>query len=99
MQAGLLTLVCAEAFATTISRPDMAAFNVPTLIIHGTDDVRADRCDRTRVGEGHSQLAHIEYDGAPHGLLATRQGTAGSADIASFALLAFRSPSAMWKGS
>ena len=39
MQAGLkATLDCAEAFATTDFRPDLASFRVPTLIIHGTGD-------------------------------------------------------------
>lgn len=39
MQASLkATLDCANAFATTDFRPDLAAFSVPTLIVHGTDD-------------------------------------------------------------
>src|SRR5699024_5603390 len=39
MQASLkATLACAEAFATTDFRPDLKAFRVPTLIIHGTAD-------------------------------------------------------------
>ena len=38
-EAGLKpTLACAAAFATTDFRPDLAAFKVPTLIIHGTAD-------------------------------------------------------------
>ncbi len=32
------TLECAKSFATTDFRSDMAAFKVPTLIIHGTQD-------------------------------------------------------------
>ncbi len=39
MDAGLKpTLACAEAFATTDFRPDLSAFSVPTLVIHGTSD-------------------------------------------------------------
>ena len=39
MQASLkATLECANSFATTDFRPDLSAFNVPTLIIHGTAD-------------------------------------------------------------
>ena len=39
MLAGLRpTLAAAKAFATTDFRPDLANFNVPTLVIHGTAD-------------------------------------------------------------
>lgn len=39
MQAGLRpTLACAEAFATTDFRPDLAALRVPTLVLHGAED-------------------------------------------------------------
>ena len=39
MQAGLKpTLACANAFATTDFRGDLASFKMPTLIIHGTAD-------------------------------------------------------------
>lgn len=73
MQAGLRpTLKCAEAFATTDFRPDLAAFSVPTLIIHGTADkiVPIDASGRAAAkGIAGSQL--VEYDGAPHGLFAT----------------------------
>ena len=75
MMAGLKpTLACAEAFATTDFRPDLAAFRVPTLIIHGTADntVPIDPSARAAArGIPGSKL--IEYDGAPHGLLATHK--------------------------
>jgi pimeloyl-ACP methyl ester carboxylesterase len=32
------TLAAAQAFATTDFRPDLRAFTVPTLVIHGTAD-------------------------------------------------------------
>lgn len=73
MQASLkATLACAEAFATTDFRPDLAAFTVPTLIIHGTADktVPIDTSAR-RAAAAIPGSTLIEYDGAPHGLLAS----------------------------
>ncbi len=75
MQAGLkATLACAEAFATTDFRPDLAAFSVPTLIIHGTADkvVPIDATGRA-AAKGIAGAKLIEYEGGPHGLLATHQ--------------------------
>ncbi len=75
MQASLkATLDCANAFATTDFRPDLAAFSVPTLIIHGTADqtVPIDATGRAAArGIPHAKL--IEYDGAPHGLFASHK--------------------------
>ena len=68
------TLACAGAFSTTDFRSDISAFNVPTLIIHGTDDetVPIDASARAAAnGISHAKL--IEYDGAPHGLLVTEK--------------------------
>lgn len=73
MQAGLnATLGCLKAFSTTDFRPELAAFRVPTLIIHGS-------ADKTVPIEVSARPAHlaitgsqlIEYDDAPHGLFAT----------------------------
>jgi len=75
MQASLkATLDCAGAFATTDFRPDLSAFNVPTLVVHGTDDktVPIDVTSRQAV-QGISKATLIEYEGAPHGLLATHK--------------------------
>jgi non-heme chloroperoxidase len=75
MQAGLnATLACAQSFATTDFRPDLRAFEVPTLIIHGTADktVPIDAAGRAAArGISHSTL--LEYEGAPHGLFATEK--------------------------
>ena len=75
MQASLkATLECAKSFATTDFRPDMAAFKVPTLIIHGTDDktVPIDASGRAAaIGIANATL--IEYDGAAHGIQATHK--------------------------
>ncbi len=75
MQASLkATLDCAHSFATTDFRPDLAAFTVPTLIIHGTDDktVPIDATGRA-VAKAIPQAKLVEYEGAPHGLFATHK--------------------------
>lgn len=75
MQASLkATLACAEAFGTTDFQPDLAAFTVPTLIIHGTGDqtVPIDAAGRA-AARGIPQAKLIEYEGAPHGLFATHK--------------------------
>ena len=75
MQAGLHpTLACAAAFAYTDFRPDLAAFNVPTLVVHGADDqtVPIDATGRA-VAAGIKNAKLLEYDGAPHGLFATHE--------------------------
>jgi non-heme chloroperoxidase len=75
MQAGLKpTLACAQAFATTDFRPDLAHFTVPTLIIHGTADqtVPIDTSARA-AAKGIPQAKLIEYDGGPHGLFASHK--------------------------
>ncbi|MGR6328030.1 alpha/beta fold hydrolase [Sphingomonas sp. XXL09] len=85
MMAGLKpTLACAESFGHTDFRPDLAAFRVPTLIIHGTSDqtVPIDAAGRAAaVGIADSQL--VEYDGAPHGLFAT-EGDRLTSDLLTF---------------
>jgi pimeloyl-ACP methyl ester carboxylesterase len=73
MQASLRsTLECAKSFGHTDFRPDLPAFRVPTLVIHGTGDktVPIDATGRAAAdGIAASQL--VEYDGAPHGLFVT----------------------------
>ncbi|MEO7270620.1 MAG: alpha/beta hydrolase, partial [Vicinamibacterales bacterium] len=75
MRASLkATLACANAFATTDFRSDLGSFTVPTLIVHGTDDntvpiVASGR--KAAAGIKNGRL--IEYDGAPHGLLASHK--------------------------
>jgi len=65
------TLACANAFATTDFRPDLKAFAVPTLIIHGTADktVPIDTSARA-AAKGIRGAQLIEYKGSPHGLFA-----------------------------
>ena len=68
------TLGCAKSFGTTDLRPDLKAFTVPTLIIHGTDDktVPIDASARAAAA-GIAGSTLIEYDGGPHGLLASHK--------------------------
>lgn len=75
MMAGLRpTLACADAFATTDFRPDLSAFQVPTLIIHGTADrtVPIDASGRA-AAKSIKGATLTEYEGAPHGLFATHK--------------------------
>jgi non-heme chloroperoxidase len=75
MQASLkATLECAKSFATTDFRADLSAFNVPTLIIHGTNDktVPIDATGRA-AAKLISQSVLMEYDDAPHGVFATHK--------------------------
>ena len=78
------TIECVTAFSATDFRPDMAAFTMPTLIIHGTADTTVPIDSSGRVAArmiAGSKL--IEYDDEPHGLAAT------AADRLSADLLAF----------
>ncbi len=71
--AGLKPILeCANAFGTTDFRPDLPAFRVPTLIVHGTADktVPIDASGRA-AAKGIASAQLVEYDGAPHGLTAT----------------------------
>ncbi|WP_294235963.1 alpha/beta hydrolase [uncultured Sphingomonas sp.] len=85
MQAGLKpTLACAESFSQTDFRPDLSAFRVPTLIVHGTGDqtVPIDAAGRAAAaGIAHSQL--VEYEDAPHGLNVTH-GDRLTSDLLTF---------------
>ena len=66
------TLACVDAFGRTDFRPDLPAFRVPTLIIHGTGDKTVPikpSGEAASRGIAGSQL--VEYDGAPHGLNVT----------------------------
>ena len=75
MQASLkATFDCSRALASTDFRPDLAAFEVPTLLIHGTADknVPIDITSRAAV-KGIRQAKLIEYEGAAHGVLVTHK--------------------------
>jgi pimeloyl-ACP methyl ester carboxylesterase len=67
-------LACADSFGHTDFRGDLAHFNVPTLIVHGTADktVPIDATAR-EAAKGIRQAQLVEYDGAAHGLTASHQ--------------------------
>jgi non-heme chloroperoxidase len=75
MQAGAnATLACLHAFSRTDFRSDLASFKVPTLIIHGTNDliVPIENSSYITVEKiKHSVLR--EYPNAAHGLFATER--------------------------
>jgi pimeloyl-ACP methyl ester carboxylesterase len=68
------TLGCATAFSSTDFRQDLKSFKAPTLIIHGSGDkiVPIDTSARQAVA-GIPGSTLIEYEGAPHGLLASHK--------------------------
>jgi non-heme chloroperoxidase len=62
------------AFSATDLRPDLDKFDVPTLVIHGTDDqvVPIDVGGR-RSAERIRDAQLVEYEGAPHGMTDTHR--------------------------
>ncbi|TPW28378.1 alpha/beta fold hydrolase [Pararhizobium mangrovi] len=78
------TLECANAFALTDLRPDMAAFEVPTLVVHGTGDQTVPIDPTGRAAAKMIASATLkEYEGAPHGLTETHKDQL-NADLADF---------------
>lgn len=72
MMAGLKpTIDCIDAFGHTDFRPDLAAFNVPTLVLHGTSDTIVPPAIGKNAARGIASAQYVEYDGEPHGLFAT----------------------------
>jgi non-heme chloroperoxidase len=66
------TLDCIDAFGRTDFRADMAAFDIPTLIIHGTDDATVPIAPTARAAARAIPGATLlEYAGEAHGLFAT----------------------------
>ena len=66
------TLDCVVAFSATDFRPDMKAFTIPTLVIHGTSDATVPiEVSGRRAAALIPGATLIEYDGEPHGLFIT----------------------------
>src|SRR6185312_2394415 len=66
------TLACVESFSRTDFRNDLNAFDVPTLIIHGTADKIVPIAAAGRAAaNGITGSKLIEYDDEPNGLFAT----------------------------
>ncbi|NDW05213.1 alpha/beta fold hydrolase [Jiella pacifica] len=85
LQASLRsTIKCVDAFGRTDFRGDMAAFKVPTLVIHGTSDSTVPfEISGKRAAEMITGAELKAYDGAPHGLHYTEQDRL-VADLADF---------------
>ncbi|MBI5832349.1 MAG: alpha/beta hydrolase, partial [Armatimonadetes bacterium] len=68
------TYDCIRAFSETDFTADLAAFDVPTLVVHGDDDqivpIGAAGLRTARLVPGATLKV---YQGAPHGLFATHQ--------------------------
>jgi non-heme chloroperoxidase len=75
MNAGLWpTVACVRAFSETDFRPDLTAFTMPTLVIHGVEDrtVPIDLTARA-VAKAVPGARLIEYADAAHGLFASHK--------------------------
>jgi non-heme chloroperoxidase len=78
------TLDCVRAFSATDFRADLAAFTVPTLIVHGSSDATVPlKSSAQRVAEALPAARFEVYDGAPHGLYFTENDRL-NADLAEF---------------
>ena len=72
MAQPLATVECAKAFGGTDFRPDMAAFTVPTLIVHGdADQIVPIEASGARAAEMLPNAHYEVIEGAPHGLYLT----------------------------
>lgn len=74
MASPIATLKCLESFSMTDFRADLAAFNVPTLVIHGKDDkaVPFDASGK-RTAEMLPFAECKVYDDGPHAVVITHK--------------------------
>lgn len=81
LQAGLRgTVECVKAFGTTDFRPDLPAFDKPTLVIHGDDDQIVPIAITARAVAKAVKGAQLhEIKGGPHGLLASHKAEVSKA--------------------
>jgi non-heme chloroperoxidase len=71
---GNATVKSMHSWSTTDFKQDISKINVPTLIIHGTDDKTVPvEVSSDRTSEMLPQAKYIKYDGAPHGLFYTEK--------------------------
>jgi pimeloyl-ACP methyl ester carboxylesterase len=78
------TLDCVTAFSATDFRPDLKAFTVPTLIVHGAADATVPLAHSAqRVADALPDARFEVYDGAPHGLFFTEKDRL-NADLVAF---------------
>lgn len=77
-------LECIAAFSATDFRPDLASFDVPTLVIHGDDDQVVPFEVGGRASAALIRGAELKvYRGAPHGITDTHKSEL-SADLLTF---------------
>lgn len=68
------TVDCVTAFAETDFRSDVAKVNVPTLVIHGSNDQIVPFESTGKVAAEMIEGAELKvYDNAPHGFAVTHQ--------------------------
>jgi non-heme chloroperoxidase len=68
------TLECVDAFGLTDLREDVRTIDIPTLIIHGTEDkIVPMNGSADLMAELLPAAKYIKYDGAPHGLNLTHK--------------------------
>ena len=68
------TIECVRAFSQTDFRRDLAAFRVPTLVIHGDDDETVPLEKSGQLAAAMIPDAALKvYEGAPHGLFFTEK--------------------------
>lgn len=80
----IATQECAVSFATTDFRTDLAAIDVPTLIIHGDADKTVPiESSGDRTSDLLPAATYIVYEGAPHGLFITEKDRL-NADLLNF---------------
>ena len=74
LQASLeATVACVDAFNATDFRGELAAVNVPALVIHGTADIPVPIALGRATAKGIKGAKLIEYDGVSHGLVVTER--------------------------
>lgn len=80
------TLECANSFATTDFRDDLAEIQVPALIIHGDSDKTVPiEASGERTANALPTAQYIVYEGEPHGLFVTQKDRLNE-DLLSFIL-------------
>jgi non-heme chloroperoxidase len=68
------TIDCVNAFGKTDFRPDLKAFTIPTLVIHGTADKNVPiGATGDAAAKGIANAKYLRYEGAPHGLFITHK--------------------------
>jgi pimeloyl-ACP methyl ester carboxylesterase len=67
------TLRCVDAFSATDFRPELAAVDVPTLVLHGDADLPVSIALGRATARGIPGARLIEYAGVSHGLVVTEE--------------------------